>query len=261
MRFCFIHAADLHLDTPFEGIGQVAPHVAEALRDASLEAFDALVELAFARNAAFVVFAGDIYDGADRGIRAQLRFRRGLERLSDAGIWSFVVHGNHDPVATGWSAIRGDWPPLVKIFAPGLVDEVAVVKNGEPVATVRGVSFAQRGEVDDLALRFPGRSGPELHVGVLHCNLGGNLKHDPYAPCSVDDLVKPGYDYWALGHIHQRTIVRDGDPWIVYSGNLQGRSPKTSEQGAKGALVVEVDGHTHSFARVCSARRHSVPAD
>ena len=244
MRFCFIHAADLHLDTPFKGIGQTAPGVADALRDASLEAFDALVELALARNAAFVVLAGDIYDGAKRGVRAQLRFKKGLERLSGAGIWSFVVHGNHDPVTTGWSAIRSEWPPLVKIFDPETVDEVMVEKDGELIATVRGISFAQRAEINNLALRFPMRSGPELQVGVLHCNLGGNPEHDPYAPCSVDDLMKPDYDYWALGHIHQRTVVRDGDPWIVYPGNLQGRHTKASEQGAKGALVIEVDGRT-----------------
>ena len=244
MRFCFIHAADLHLDTPFEGISQTAPWVADALRDASLEAFDALVELALIRNAAFVVLAGDIYDGAERGVRAQLRFKRGLERLNDAGIWSFVVHGNHDPVTTGWSAIRSEWPPLVKIFDHGTVDEVEVEKDGELIATVRGISFAKREETDNLALLFPKRSGPELQVGVLHCNLGGNPEHDPYAPCSVDDLMNPGYDYWALGHIHQRTVVRDGDPWIVYAGNLQGRHPKASERGAKGALVVEVDGRT-----------------
>lgn len=244
MRFCFIHAADLHLDTPFDGIGQVAPWVADALKDASLEAFDALVELAVARNAAFVVLAGDIYDGAERGVRAQLRFKKGLERLSDAGIWSFVVHGNHDPVDTGWSAIRSDWPPLVKIFDHGTVDEVTVEKDGEPIATVRGISFERRAEMNNLALRFPKQSGPGLQVGVLHCNLGGVQEHDPYAPCSVDDLMKPGYDYWALGHIHQRTAVREGDPWIVYAGNLQGRNPKASEQGAKGALVVEVDGRT-----------------
>ncbi|MEX1265086.1 MAG: DNA repair exonuclease [Actinomycetota bacterium] len=137
MSFCFIHAADLHLDTPFQGIGQVTPWVADALRDASLEAFDALVELALNRNAAFVVFAGDIYDGAERGVRAQLRFKRGLERLSDAGIWSFVVHGNHDPIATGWSVIRSDWPELVKIFGSEIVDAVTVEKDGEPICERR----------------------------------------------------------------------------------------------------------------------------
>ena len=105
--FSFVHAADLHLDTPFKGIGSTAPGVAEQLREASLTAFDFLVDLCLERRAAFLVIAGDIYDGPERGLRAQLRFRDGLARLSAAGIPSFVVHGNHDPVETGWSAIGG----------------------------------------------------------------------------------------------------------------------------------------------------------
>src|SRR4249920_302718 len=95
--FRFVHAADLHLDTPFEGLARTAPAVATALRDASLSAFDALVELALREQAAFLVVAGDIYDGAERGVRAQLRFLAGLRRLSDAGVQVLVVHGNHDP--------------------------------------------------------------------------------------------------------------------------------------------------------------------
>src|SRR5947209_17672622 len=104
-KFHFIHAADLHLDTPFASIGRAAPEIAGRLRDASLEAFDALVKMAIEREAAFVVFAGDIYDSADRGVRAQLRFVRGVERLGERGILVFVAHGNHDPLG-GWSAIR-----------------------------------------------------------------------------------------------------------------------------------------------------------
>lgn len=107
--FRFVHAADLHLDTPFEGIGRVAPQIAEALRDASLNAWDALVRLTIDRDAAFLLLAGDIYDGAERGVRAQLRFVRGLERLAEHRIQTFIVHGNHDPL-DGWSAIR-KWPP------------------------------------------------------------------------------------------------------------------------------------------------------
>src|SRR5260370_26041782 len=100
--FRFVPAADLHLDTPFATIGRVAPEIAARLRDGSLEAFDALVRMAIEREAAFVIFAGDIYDCASRGVRAQLRFLRGVERLREAGIPVFVAHGNHDPL-DGWS--------------------------------------------------------------------------------------------------------------------------------------------------------------
>jgi DNA repair protein SbcD/Mre11 len=88
------------------------------------------------------------------------------------------------------------------------------------------------------------RTGVDVpHIGLLHANVGSNPDHAPYAPCSVEDLRRGEMDYWALGHIHRREIVLDGSdggPWAVYPGNLQGRSPKPSERGAKGASVVHV---------------------
>jgi len=240
LKFCFIHAADLHLDTPFSGIREAAPDVSDALRRASLDAFDDLVDLALEREAAFVVFAGDIYDGPERGVAAQLRFRRGLERLTEAGTASFIVHGNHDPVKVGWSAIR-EWPELVTIFGHRRVESATVEWRGEAIATVHGISYERREQTENLALRFERGDGPGIHVGVLHANVGNNPDHDPYAPCSLSDLVRADLDYWALGHIHTRQILC-ADPWVVYPGNLQGRSPKPSEMGPKGVYVVEVDG-------------------
>jgi DNA repair exonuclease SbcCD nuclease subunit len=241
--FSFVHAADLHLDTPFKGIGSTAPHVAEQLREASLAAFDSLVDLCLERRVAFLVVAGDIYDGPERGLRAQMRFRDGLARLSTAGISSFVVHGNHDPVETGWSALGGPWPERVTVFGTGTVKAVPVEVDGNPLATVQGISFAQRSERENLALRFAHRAGPGVQVGVLHCNVQGAASgYDDYSPCTLDDLRSIGLDYWALGHVHARMTLsgRSGsdEPWVVYPGNLQARSPKPSERGPKGAVVV-----------------------
>lgn len=243
--FCFVHAADLHLDTPFKGVHEVAPVVAETLREASLDAFDAIVDLALERDAAFLVVAGDVYDGAERGLRAQLRFRDGLARLADAGISSFVVHGNHDPVATGWSAI-GRWPVGVTVFDTGSVSVVPVVHKGRAVATVQGISYATRATSENLALRFSRPDGPGLHVGLLHCNVQGAAQgYADYSPCTLDDLRRARLDYWALGHVHQQRILHrgtgPGDPWIVYAGNSQARSPRASERGPKGAVVVHVE--------------------
>lgn len=244
--FRFIHAADLHLDTPFEGISQVAPEVAAALQDASLNAWDRLVELALEEEVAFVVLAGDIYDGPSRGIRAQMRFLAGLEKLSQAGIHVFIAHGNHDPI-NGWSAISR-WPEGVHIFGTDSPGAVPVERNGTLLAAVYGMSFGCPDVRENLALRFRRDSALEggdgaLHIGVLHCNVGNNPAYELYAPCSIEDLLACGMDYWALGHIHERRYVLEGNPvWIVYPGNTQGRSPKESEKGAKGALIVEAEG-------------------
>jgi hypothetical protein len=245
--FRFVHAADLHLDTPFKGIGSTAPSVAERLREASLDAFDSLVDLCLERRAAFLVIAGDIYDGPERGLRAQLRFRDGLARLSAAGISSLVVHGNHDPVETGWSALNGPWPERVTVFSAGTVQAVPIEVDGITVATVQGISFAQRAEPENLARRFAQVAGPGFQVGVLHCNVQGAASgYDNYSPCTLEELQRIGLDYWALGHVHTAMILSgraDGEePWVVYPGNLQARSPKPSERGPKGATVVHVRG-------------------
>ncbi|MGO9195812.1 MAG: metallophosphoesterase family protein [Acidimicrobiales bacterium] len=244
--FCFVHAADLHLDTPFKGVSETAPHVGAALREASLEAFDQLVQLCIDRRAAFLVVAGDVYDGAERGLRAQLRFRAGLQRLSDEGIETFVVHGNHDPVEEGWSAV-GVWPQNVHFFAEKDVGCVAVERGGSVIARVQGISYGQREVRENLALRFSRRPGEGLQIGLLHCNVAGAPDgHASYSPCTLTELKAVGLDYWALGHVHARTVMAGepygGEPFVVYPGNLQARSPKPSERGPKGATVVEVRG-------------------
>lgn len=238
-RFRFIHAADLHLDTPFEGIARVAPHVAERLRDASIEAWDGLVRLAIERQVAFVLLAGDIYDGAERGVRAQLRFCAGLQLLSDQGIQVFIVHGNHDPL-DGWSAIR-TWPAGVTVFDASAVQSAAVERDGERIATVHGISYPRRDMAENLALRFSRGTDAGFHVGLLHCNVGANPDHAGYCPCEVDDLMRARMDYWALGHVHRQHVIEQNGTLIVYPGTLQGRSSRSFDQGEKGAFVVEVD--------------------
>lgn len=256
--FCFVHVADLHLDTPFHGLSATAPAVAESLRDASLAAFDAVVSLSLDRQAAFLAVAGDVYDGPERGLRAQLRVRDGLARLGTAGIATFVVHGNHDPLESGWSAITA-WPPGTTIFptappsgGPAPVHEVA--RDGRVIATVQGVSYATARTTENLALRLsrPGGSARRgvvepLHVGLLHCNVAGAPGgHADYSPCSLADLRATRLDYLALGHVHQRSVLAEGsgpgDPWVVYPGNTQAHSWRAGEQGAKGAYVVHVEG-------------------
>lgn len=241
--WCFVHAADLHLDTPFTGLHHEAPRLATLLRDASLDVLDRLVELALEREAAFVVLAGDLYDGSARGLRAQVRFHDALRRLDEAGIATFVVHGNHDPVEEGWQAIHS-WPPGVTVFGHQQVDSVPVVRDGQPLAMVHGISYPTRDVRENLARRFTRTADPGIHVGVLHATVGSPGEHEPYAPCTLDDLRAARLDYWALGHIHRRAVLRRGthreDPWVVYSGNTQGRSPKPSERGPKGCYVVPV---------------------
>lgn len=238
MVFRFVHAADLHLDTPFEGLQRSDGVLGKRLVEASLDALDALVAMAIREQAEFVLLAGDLYDGAERGLRAQLRLHGATQRLATAGIRTFIVHGNHDPIDEGWSAI-GAWPAEVTIFPSERVDTNELTTSDGSRVTVTGTSYARRHETENLSARYPGRTGTEFRIAVLHANVGSD-EHAPYSPCCVEDLRAAGYDYWALGHIHRRATLLDR-PRIAYPGNLQGRSFKPSEQGPKGALLVTVD--------------------
>jgi DNA repair exonuclease SbcCD nuclease subunit len=237
--FRFVHAADLHIDSPFRGLRDVDKRVGERLRESTFEAFRNLVDLCVDEQVDFLVIAGDIYDGADRSVRAQLRFRDGMRRLSEAGVAVYIVHGNHDPL-DGWlSAI--EWPEGIHVFGPE-PEWKTVELNGEPLAAIQGVSFPTREVRENLVARFttPTDVGNDslFTIGLLHCNVGGNPDHDNYAPCTLDDLKLTALDYWALGHVHTRQTLRRQNPAVIYPGNLQGRHP--NENGPRGCLMVEV---------------------
>jgi len=261
MRFSFAHLADLHLDTPFHGLRDVNKGLADTLRDASLAAWDAAVDACLAADVDFVVVAGDVYDSEVAGVRAQLRFRDGLARLSAAGVASFVVHGNHDPRGGRWPAVS-EWPPLVTLFGHDAVRAAPVVRGAETLALVHGLSFAEPEVSENLALRFardPGFAG--FQVGLLHANVAGLGGHDNYAPTTMADLRAAGLDYWALGHVHTRAVLQERDPVVVYPGNLQARH--AGERGERGFYLVHVeDGRaTLEFVDVGLVRFDDVTID
>jgi len=239
--FKFIHCADLHLDSPFECIQSIDPEIASKLRDATFGAFENVVDLAIKEDVDFLIVAGDVYDGADRSLRAQWRFYDALRRAADSGIQCFVTHGNHDPL-DGWEA-KLEVPGGVYRFGGEEVRHRIAKKGGEELAYIYGISYPSREINENLASRFSREDGAPFAVGVLHCNVGVAPGHDNYAPCMVDDLVACGMDYWALGHIHARKVLRESAPCIVYSGNTQGRSVR--ELGARGCYLVNVNEAGH----------------
>ena len=232
--FRFVHCSDLHIDSPFKGFSSIHKEWAARLREAPLKSFLNIVDLAVLEKVDAVLIAGDVFDGADKSLQAQLKFRGGLQVLSDHGIASFIAHGNHDPINTWITTL--EWPKGVTVFPGSRVMSVPVVKDGRTLAHVYGMSYPERDVFDNLALQYSRNQDEGFAVGVLHANVGGHPDHDPYAPCSVDDLTGRGMDYWALGHIHAREVVRPANPAIVYCGNSQGRHFK--EPGARGCHLV-----------------------
>ncbi len=235
--FRFIHCSDLHIDSPFKGLASQVPSLTERLRESTFQAFYKIVKLALEEKVDAVLIAGDIFDGADRSLQAQLKFRRGLQELSEASIPSFIVHGNHDP-SNSWSHTL-DWPEGTTIFPGNKVERFPVMREGETLAWIYGISYPQKEVNENLALKFSKNHAQGFSVGLLHTNVGQQPGHDNYAPCSLQDLISKNFDYWALGHIHEFKILRADNPCIVYSGNSQARHLK--ETGPKGCCLVTLN--------------------
>jgi DNA repair exonuclease SbcCD nuclease subunit len=243
-KLSFIHTADLHLDSPFSGLRQVDAEVAALLKDATFQAFDNVVDLALKNKVDFLLVAGDVYDSADRSLRAQLRFADGLKRLADAGIRSFVCHGNHDPL-DGWSASL-NWPEEVHIFGAKL-ESVSLALRGANVVRIHGVSYPHS-RIDNSFGKGFERQGPEpFQVGLFHCSVGSDPAHETYAPRTLDELVAANLDYWALGHVHTHRVLKKEHPFIAYSGTTQGRHIR--EPAPRGCLFVRVNANGKVAAR------------
>ncbi len=224
--FTFLHAADLHLDSPLR-LGPDAP--AKGIRTATRQALVKLVDCAVGARVSFVLLAGDLYDSKDYDWHTGRFLLEQLGRLTRAGIEVVAVAGNHDPL----QGVARD------LAVPGMFcgdkPETAFLAN-VPVA-IHGQSYAVAETTVNLTSDYPARIDGLFNVGLLHTACGQS-GYENYAPCTVADLQRLGYDYWALGHVHVRNVLAR-DPWIVFPGNLQGRS--INEEGSKGATLVKVE--------------------
>jgi DNA repair exonuclease SbcCD nuclease subunit len=243
MSFTFLHASDLHLGSPLIGLALKDEDVAKRFAAASRQAFSDLVNQALELKVAFVVIAGDVYDGEWRDTSIGLFFNREIARLDRAGIPVFLLRGNHDAESVVTKTIS--LPDCVRQFPAN--KPISFRIEGLKVA-IHGRSFPDRAVTENYALTYPDPVPGWFNIGVLHTSCDGRPGHAVYAPCTADDLARRGYEYWALGHVHEYEEVAR-DPWIVFPGNLQGRSVR--ECGPKGAVLVEVaDGHVTAVQRL-----------
>jgi len=233
MTFKFLHAADLHLDSPLLGLATKSADYAARVDRASRDAFENLIALAIDEGCSFILLAGDIFDGDLRNFETGLFFVDQMRCLDEAGISAFLVLGNHD--ADNRFAAKLSMSSNVHLFDSKQAQAITIEALQ---VTVHGRSFPQRDVTENIARDYPAPIAGHFNIGVLHTAcLGSESYHVSYAPCTVEQLVNHGYDYWALGHVHARAVLNT-DPHIVYPGNLQGRSPR--ETGPKGATTVTV---------------------
>lgn len=231
----FFHVADLHLDSPFKGITSMPDHQLKTLRDSTFEAFQTLIQSAVQEKPDFILIVGDIYDGEDRSLRAQHKFQQGMEVLNNHQIPVFICHGNHDHLGGKWT--RFQLPSNVHVFQKKT--EKVHLRIQQQDVYISGFSYKERHVKEAMISTYSQANDNEaIHIGMLHGSLAGDKTHDVYAPFTKDELISKNYDYWALGHIHNRQVLHM-EPPIVYSGNIQSRH--RNERGPKGFYDVTLE--------------------
>jgi exonuclease SbcD len=231
--FKFLHAADLHLDSPLQGLERYEGAPTREIRGATRRALENLVRLAIDEEARFVLIAGDLYDGDWKDYSTALFLSRQMSRLREAGVRVFIISGNHDAVSRITRSLR--LPENVKQLSTRAPETVVLEDLG---VAIHGQGFAERAVTEDLSAAYPSALPGLFNIGMLHTAANGREGHEPYAPCRLEGLLSKKYDYWALGHVHRREVLHR-DPWVVFPGNTQGRH--INETGPKGCSLVTVD--------------------
>ncbi|WP_026689693.1 metallophosphoesterase family protein [Alteribacter aurantiacus] len=233
MQFSFIHAADIHLDSPLKGLEKYEGAPVDRIRHATRDALSNLVNVAIEEQVAFVVIAGDIYDGDWKDYNTGLYFASQMSRLQKEDIPVYLIRGNHDAQSLITKELA--LPDNVYEFP---VDKPDTVTLEHLNTAIHGQGFSTRSVTDNLSKNYPEKVEGYFNIGLLHTSATGREGHENYAPCQLSDLIDLGYDYWGLGHIHLREVLYERNPVILFPGNIQGRHIR--ESGNKGCTLVKV---------------------
>jgi DNA repair exonuclease SbcCD nuclease subunit len=233
--FRFVHSADVHLDSPLRSLALRDPALGALIGNATRQAFVRIIDLCLEEQVDALVLAGDLYDGDQTSMKTARFFAAQLRRLDEAGIRVFIVRGNHDALSRITKELT--LPEGVTVFG-GRAETILPERAGEgPPVAIHGLSFAQPRAPESLVAKYRPRVDGAVNIGILHTSLAGAPGHDNYAPCSIAELEATGFDYWALGHVHKRSVVQ-GKATIVMPGMPQGRD--INEAGPKSATLVTV---------------------
>lgn len=230
--FRFIHTADVHLDSPLRSLALKDPDASELVANATRNSLVKTVDECLAEGVDALLIAGDLYDGELRSMKTAEFFTAEMRRLDEANIRVFIVRGNHDAQSRITRELQ--LPDCVHVF-PGRGGSEVLEDKG---VALHGVSFTKPQAPNSLLPSYPVKKAGSRNIGLLHTSLAGSPRHDTYAPCGVRDLLEMDYDYWALGHVHERSVHTQTPCTVVMPGIPQGRH--INEAGAKSVTLVTV---------------------
>lgn len=225
-----LHAADFHLDSPFESLPE---EKAMQRRREGRALISSMADLARREAVDLIVLAGDLLDSARSYYETGEAL---LSVFSKLDIPIFITPGNHDYYgATSPYAVL-KFPPNVHIFRTGTPEKVEI--KDKP-CTVWGAAFTSEAAPALLStFRIPEGDGKRAHIMVLH---GAALEPESkYNPIDEADIARSGLQYLALGHRHTFSgLQKSGDTYWAYPGCPEGRG--FDETGEKGVIIAEIE--------------------
>lgn len=236
----FIHTADIHLakELSYNSVSELSSN--HVFSTAGKRAFKNLVDLAVSENVDFILIAGDLYDREARSIKASQFFLKQSQHLKENNIDIFIISGNHDPAGVEKEVF--ELPDNVYYFSSEEVEVFEYQKEGQTAARILGQSYRQKFESRTMYNYYTVSDKSVFNIALLHTAL--TRDNNRYVPVNKSDLLtKHEINYWALGHLHQYQKLSE-QPAIYFPGTLQGHN--ISEQGNKGAILVEVDSNLNS---------------
>lgn len=221
--FRFIHASDLHLERPPEGLAEVPDHLRPLLIDAAYRAAERVFDAAMKAEADAVLLAGDVVDLTAAGPRAIVFLIEQFSRLESKGIHVYWAGGRID-APERWPASVG-LPDNVHVFPSDRVAAFVHDRDGVPIAEIQGISRGRRKDLAAADFRVQDRSLYSIAVA--------------YGSADSAALSTQAVNYWALGGKHARRTVQTSPCVIHFPGAPQGRRP--SESGPHGCTLVNID--------------------
>lgn len=234
----FLHIADVHLDSPFLGLSFLPSKLFCQIKNAIQLSFEKAVNFAIDHDVDLVLLAGDTFDSIHPTPQSKIFFANQIKRLVDRQIQVVMVLGNHDYSQID-DLLLNESPYFKIIGSNEQIEQVDFMTKSQYKYRVVGFSYQHNHITEDIIAKYPPKSTSVYTIGLAHAGMKqSSVDQNNYAPFTLNEVKNLNYDYFALGHIHLRQVLSQ-EPWIVYSGNLQGRH--VNEKDAKGFYFGQVD--------------------
>ena len=243
MNLRFLHTADWHLDSAFEGLPTGKASIRRGEQRDMLLRLAALVEK---EKLQLVLLPGDLLDSDNTYHETGAELVTALEQMA---VPVFIAPGNHDYYADSSPYARLTFPPNVHIFTRPELSCVELEALGVRVWGAAFVDKRSRALLEGFAVPPDGEYTDLLCV---HGDFGA--RESVYNPISEKQLAASGIDYAALGHIHTASGLRKaGQTFYAWPGCPEGRG--FDETGEKSVYLVELAGDSCELTPVSVAKR------